>query len=96
MRENQLRMTLARWLKRRVEHVPVSTKSNVLKVSSWRQTYHQWMQSPELLELTASEPLSYDEEIEMQSKLLAALPHITRRELTTPLGLSQMAPRRRQ
>ncbi|WVQ64578.1 uncharacterized protein L199_002745 [Kwoniella botswanensis] len=37
----------------RAEHVP---------------TYHEWMKSPELLELTASEPLSYDEELEMQRK----------------------------
>ncbi|ORY22124.1 GNAT domain-domain-containing protein [Naematelia encephala] len=37
----------------RTEHVP---------------TYHQWMQSLELLELTASEPLSLDEEFEMQRK----------------------------
>ncbi|WWC97295.1 hypothetical protein V866_004174 [Kwoniella sp. B9012] len=31
-------------------------------------TYHEWMKSPELLELTASEPLSYEEELEMQRK----------------------------
>ncbi|WRT63391.1 uncharacterized protein IL334_000296 [Kwoniella shivajii] len=37
----------------RAEHVP---------------TYHEWMKSPELLELTASEPLTYDEELEMQRK----------------------------
>ncbi|WWC85513.1 uncharacterized protein L201_000377 [Kwoniella dendrophila CBS 6074] len=37
----------------RAEHVP---------------TYHEWMKSPELLELTASEPLSYEEELEMQRK----------------------------
>lgn len=35
----------------RAEHVP---------------TYHEWMKSPELLELTASEPLSYEEELDMQ------------------------------
>eukprot|EP01031_Cornospumella_fuschlensis_P031434 gene31434-37992_t len=28
--------------------------------------YHEWMKSPEMLELTASEPLSLDEEYEMQ------------------------------
>ncbi|AFR94526.2 hypothetical protein C343_02610 [Cryptococcus neoformans C23] len=37
----------------RAEHVP---------------TYHEWMKSPELLELTASEPLSYEEELDMQRK----------------------------
>lgn len=31
-----------------------------------RETYHEWMKSPELLELTASEPLSLEEEIDMQ------------------------------
>lgn len=30
------------------------------------QTYHEWMKSPGLLELTASEPLSYEEELDMQ------------------------------
>ncbi|TYJ55518.1 hypothetical protein B9479_003790 [Cryptococcus floricola] len=35
----------------RAEHVP---------------EYHEWMKSPELLELTASEPLSLEEEYEMQ------------------------------
>jgi len=28
--------------------------------------YHEWMKSPFLLEMTGSEPLSYDEEVEMQ------------------------------
>ncbi|WVQ93985.1 hypothetical protein IAU59_001063 [Kwoniella sp. CBS 9459] len=37
----------------RAEHVP---------------TYHEWMKSPELLELTASEPLTYQEEMDMQKK----------------------------
>ncbi|WWC67128.1 uncharacterized protein I206_101035 [Kwoniella pini CBS 10737] len=31
-------------------------------------TYHEWMKSPELLELTASEPLTLEEELEMQCK----------------------------
>ncbi|KAK8844590.1 hypothetical protein IAR55_006437 [Kwoniella newhampshirensis] len=31
-------------------------------------TYHEWMKSPELLQLTASEPLSWQEEMEMQQK----------------------------
>ncbi|TXT10676.1 hypothetical protein VHUM_02181 [Vanrija humicola] len=30
------------------------------------QTYHEWMKSPELLELTASEPLTFEEELDMQ------------------------------
>lgn len=33
------------------------------------QTYHEWMKSPDLLELTASEPLSLEEEHAMQSGL---------------------------
>ncbi|KGB79856.2 hypothetical protein CNBG_5694 [Cryptococcus deuterogattii R265] len=37
----------------RAEHVP---------------TYHEWMKSSELLELTASEPLTYEEELDMQQK----------------------------
>ncbi|XP_071440928.1 alpha/beta-tubulin-N-acetyltransferase 9 isoform X2 [Hetaerina americana] len=32
--------------------------------------YHEWMKSPELLHLTASEPLSLEEEFEMQRKWL--------------------------
>ncbi|WVQ76879.1 hypothetical protein IAR50_006553 [Cryptococcus sp. DSM 104548] len=39
----------------RAEHVP---------------EYHEWMKSPELLELTASEPLSLEEEYDMQQKWL--------------------------
>lgn len=30
------------------------------------ETYHEWMKSPFLLEMTGSEPLSYEEEVEMQ------------------------------
>ncbi|KAG8848955.1 hypothetical protein FRB96_000976 [Tulasnella sp. 330] len=31
-------------------------------------TYHQWMSDPELLRLTASEPLTFEEELDMQKK----------------------------
>lgn len=33
------------------------------------KTYHEWMKRPELLEATASEPLSFEEEVEMQREL---------------------------
>jgi len=32
--------------------------------------YHEWMQDPSLLEATGSEPLTYDEEVEMQQSWL--------------------------
>lgn len=35
-------------------------------VRASNQIYHEWMKSPELLETTASEPLSEEEEYEMQ------------------------------
>lgn len=34
------------------------------------QQYHQWMSDPVLRQLTASEPLTLDEEYDMQSELI--------------------------
>ena len=39
--------------------------------------YHRWMSDPELLLLTASEPLSYEEEVENQQSWLRSLDKLT-------------------
>lgn len=43
------------------------------------QRYHAWMQSPELLESTASEPLTIEEERDMQSASAQPGPTMTNR-----------------
>jgi hypothetical protein len=45
---------------------------NVLTSTPFKK-YHEWMKSPELLEATASEPLSLDEEYEMQRESICLL-----------------------
>ncbi|KAL7420193.1 hypothetical protein Q5752_005159 [Cryptotrichosporon argae] len=50
--------------------------------------YHEWMRSPELLELTASEPLSLDAEYEMQRKWHLDDDKLTFILLERPAGLA--------
>ena len=53
----------------REEHVEVSfSHSHSPAYPSTLQRYNEWMQSEELRLLTASEPLSIEEEYEMQSQ----------------------------
>jgi hypothetical protein len=46
---------------------------DALRLALLHQRYHEWMKSPELLETTASEPLSLEEEYDMQSEPLTLL-----------------------
>jgi RimJ/RimL family protein N-acetyltransferase len=52
------------------ENYSISLIGKLIQLVPYRkkfvERYHRWMQSPELLELTASEPLSIEEEYEMQ------------------------------
>lgn len=50
----------------RPEHVDVRSEADVDSTADMKR-YHEWMKSPELLESTASEPLTIEEERDMQS-----------------------------
>lgn len=57
----------------RPEHVDVRLGSAPFTHANM-QRYHEWMKSPELLESTASEPLTIEEERDMQSTLAGSGP----------------------
>jgi hypothetical protein len=50
--------------------------SALLKGIGDMKQYHKWMTDSELLELTASEPLTLEEEMEMQSMGVLLLPNL--------------------